>query len=177
MRNFVVAMISITDKLMQVKAYARQEGLLLTLLWTASMACTMYLPTSSWGSLLMLCTPFFVGWRLISFRNKALDGRISWRRGWAFCNYTFMYACILFALVQFLYFRYMDHGHFVALMSETIELLKPLYETQGIDTKELGAALKEAKSLTPVNLTFIFFTYNLIIGTIVSPLIGLLCKK
>lgn len=165
------------DKLMQVKAFARQDGLLLALVWTASMAGLMYAPNTSWGPMLMLCTPFFVGWRLLTFRNKALDGFISWRRGWAYTNYTFIYACIVFALVQFVYFRYLDQGRFMQMMLESLELVSPIYEQQGIDTKELTEAMNEAKSITPVNLTFLFFTYNLIIGTIMSPLISLLCKR
>ena len=68
------------EDIMQVKAFARQDGAFLSLLWIASFACIVFATGSSIGNLLMIATPFFVGWRLISFREDALDGIIAFRR-------------------------------------------------------------------------------------------------
>ena len=44
--------------LVQVKAFARQEGVFLALLWIASFLLMVYTPSSSWGNLLAISTPF-----------------------------------------------------------------------------------------------------------------------
>ena len=45
------------DTLIQLKAFARQDGLLLALFWTASFAMTMMAPQSIWGNVLAMATP------------------------------------------------------------------------------------------------------------------------
>ena len=68
--------------LVQLKAFARQDGVFVALLWTASFLAVVLAPTSSWGSLLAMGTPFLVGYLLMRFRNGVLDGVISFRRAW-----------------------------------------------------------------------------------------------
>ena len=63
--------------LVQLKAFARQDGAILALAWTASFALIVYSPQYSLGNLLALATPFIVGWRLSRFRDYALGGLIS----------------------------------------------------------------------------------------------------
>ena len=43
--------------LIQAKAFARQDGALLTLLWTISFLSFMYAPNSGIGNLMALLTP------------------------------------------------------------------------------------------------------------------------
>lgn len=47
--------------LVQLKAFARQDALLLALLWAASFACIMMLNAGLIGNILALATPFLVG--------------------------------------------------------------------------------------------------------------------
>lgn len=161
----------------QAKAYARQDGFLLSLVWIGSMASMMYMPYSSWGAIMMLSTPFFVGWRLLSFRNSALEGMISFRRAWYYTFFTFMYAALVFALVQYLYFKFLDQGRFFQIMSDAVLVLSEAYKKQGINPEELTTALQEAKNTSPVNMAFLFMTYNMLLGTIMSPVIAICCKK
>lgn len=60
--------------LVQLKAFARQDALLLALLWAASFACIMMLNAGLIGNILALATPFLVGKRLAAFRTQALYG-------------------------------------------------------------------------------------------------------
>ena len=105
-------MTNIAQALVQLKAFARQDGAILWLLWTASFVGLIIDPAASWGSLFAFLTPFIVGWRLIKFRDEALDGAISFRRGYAYCWYVFFYGALLFAIEQYLYFCYLDNGTF-----------------------------------------------------------------
>ena len=92
-------MISSQD-FIQLKAFARQDGALTGLLWTLAFVLAMKVPEGPWGNLLALSSPFFVGWRLINFRNSALNRVISFRRAFAYTVYTFFYASLIFAITQ-----------------------------------------------------------------------------
>lgn len=85
--------------LVQLKAFARQDALLLALLWAASFACIVMLNAGLIGNILALATPFLVGKRLAAFRTQALYGVISFRRAYAYSLYVFIYASLVFALV------------------------------------------------------------------------------
>lgn len=160
-------MINVTA-LIQLKAFARQDGFLLFLLWTASFAVIVNNPASSWGSLLAMATPFYVGYLLSRFRNYALDGVISFRRALAFSLYTFFYASLLFAVAQFVYFRYLDNGTFMTMLLTSVKALEPVYRAQGISISELQQSLSMIGQLTPVETAFIFMMQNILIGTLLS---------
>ena len=93
-----------SQSLRQAQAFARQDGALLGLLWCVAFASSLYMPQSSIGGLLTLATPIFMIWRLIVFRNYALEGRISYRRAFYYCVSAFFYAALLFGLLLFIYF-------------------------------------------------------------------------
>lgn len=160
-------MINVTA-LIQLKAFARQDGFLLFLLWIASFAVIVNNPASSWGSLLAMATPFYVGYLLARFRNFALDGVISFRRALAFSLYTFFYASLLFAVAQFVYFRYLDNGTFMTMLLTSVKALEPAYRAQGISISELQQSLSMIGQLTPVETAFIFMMQNILIGAILS---------
>ena len=160
-------MINVTA-LIQLKAFARQDGFLLFLLWIASFAVIVNNPASSWGSLLAMATPFYVGYLLSRFRNYALDGVISFRRALAFSLYTFFYASLLFAVAQFVYFRYLDNGTFMTMLLTSVKALEPVYRAQGISLSELQQSLSMIGQLTPVETAFIFMMQNILIGTLLS---------
>ena len=169
-------MIRIED-FIQVKAFARQDGAFLALLWTLSFAAMMFMPESTIGNLLALATPFFVGWRLCSFRNYALDGAISLRRGYCFSVYTFVYASIIFAVVQFLYFKFLDHGTFFTTLQASATALENAYSQAGVPTDDLKTTLKLMQELSPINLAFIFMMQNMLTGVIVGLPIAVMCRR
>jgi hypothetical protein len=78
---------------LQLKAFARIDGGLLALLWSASFACYIkglqYPVLGITALLLMLLTPFYVAYRLKRFRDVDLNGVISLMRGWAFVALVF----------------------------------------------------------------------------------------
>lgn len=166
-----------TEALVQLKAFARIDGALLALLWVASFAALLLQPSSAAGNLLALCTPFFVGWRLCRFRSTALDGHISFRRGYAYAFYDFFYAALLFAVAQYVYFRWMDHGHFLALVSEAMKVLGPVYEQSGMTAGQLSQTADMMATLTPMQWAFVFMMQNIFIGIVVSLPIAALCAK
>lgn len=160
-------MINVTA-LIQLKAFARQDGFLLFLLWIASFAVIVSNPASSWGSLLAMATPFYVCYLLVRFRNYALDGAISFRRGLAFSLYTFFYASLLFAVAQYVYFRYLDNGAMMSMLIASVKTLEPFYRAQGISINELQNSLTMIGQLTPIETAFVFMMQNILIGVVLS---------
>lgn len=116
--------------LVQLKAFARQDALLLALLWAASFACIMMLNAGLIGNILALATPFLVGKRLAAFRTQALYGVISFRRAYAYSLYVFIYASLVFALVQYAYFQFLDNGAFAELITTTMKQVAPRLRTE-----------------------------------------------
>lgn len=167
----------------QLRAYARQDGLLLALLWIASFASMMYTPETPISQLLLLSTPFFVGWRMVAFRQDALDGAMSYRRGFAYCLHTFFYASLVFAVAQFLYFRYLDGGRFLMQMTQAVDLVKEMASqspsTGQMDTMaaQMNESLQEMREMKPIDLTFFFMMMNMWIGFISSVVIAFFGRK
>lgn len=163
--------------LVQLKAFARQDGFFLFLLWAASFAAIVADPASSWGSLLALATPFFVGWLLVRFRNYALGGAISFRRALAFSLYTFFYASLLFAVGQWVYFRFFDHGSLLTMLMASMKAFAPIYEAQGISLTELQQSLTMVGHLSPIEVAFLFMMQNFMVGLILSFPIALFTQR
>ena len=166
--------------LVQLKAFARQDALLLALLWAASFACIMMLNAELIGNILALATPFLVGKRLAAFRTQALYGVISFRRAYAYSLYVFIYASLVFALVQYAYFQFLDNGAFVESMATTLKQMTPIYEQNGMskaDIKSLNDWVEIMRLTTPVQWAFMFMMQNLFVGAIISLPIALIGKR
>lgn len=165
------------ENLIQLKAFARQDAIVLSLLWIASFVCVMLVPAGAFGNLLALATPFVVAWRLSRFRDQTLGGVISFRRSFAYGVYTFFYASLVFALAQFAYFRFLDHGTFVQMLTESVRLLMPVYEQNGVSKAELMSAVSQMQALTPIEWAFVFMMQNMLIGVVASMPIAAVCKR
>lgn len=163
--------------LVQLKAFARQDALLLALLWAASFACIMMLNAGLIGNILALATPFLVGKRLAAFRTQALDGVISFRRAYAYSLYVFIYASLVFALVQYAYFQFLDNGAFAELITTTMKQVAPVYEQNGVSKEEIKSSMDLITMITPVQWAFMFMMQNLAIGAIISLPIALIGKR
>ena len=163
--------------LVQLKAFARQDGVFVALLWTASFLAVVLAPTSSWGSLLAMGTPFLVGYLLMRFRNGVLDGVISFRRAWALSLYIFFYASLLFAVIQYVYLRFFDNGAMNMLLLNGMKALEPAYQAQGMTAQEFKAARDLMLELPPIEKAFLFMMQNFIVGFVMSLPIAFACRK
>ena len=165
------------EKFIQLKAFARQDALLLSLLWIVSFACIVIVPAGAIGNLIALATPFVVRWRLCKFRDYALDGSISFRRAYAYGVYTFFYASLIFALAQFAYFQFLDHGAFANTVAEAMALVAPIYKQSGMTQEQINESMNIVRVLTPIQWAFMFMMQNLLTGAIASLPIAVVCKR
>ena len=103
----------------QVKAFARIDGLLVAGVWTVSFLFAMHMGQNP----MLFLASFIVGaaslvWaalRLKRFRDNILDGHISFRRAFFYSILTYLYASLLFAAVQYVYFQSDPHSPSVLL--------------------------------------------------------------
>ena len=160
------------ESLKQLKAFARQDGAILALVWIAAFLFTMRLPQSMVGNLLTLSTPFVVAWRLRAFRNNALDVEISYRRALAYSWYTFVYASLIFALAQYLYIRFYDPESLITMMRDSIHSFGAAYQQMGMNEAQMQESVKLLGTLQPIELVFLFFTQNIFIGLFLSLIIA-----
>ncbi len=163
--------------LIQVKAFARQYGLFMAGLWIASFLSIMLMPGTPLGNLLALATPFLMGYLLIRFRNYALNGEISFRRGLALSVYTFFYASLIFAVFQYVYFRYLDNGAMMNMLLSSMKMLEPVYTANGMSKHELDMGLAAIQQLSPIELAFVFLMQNLFFGVLISFPVALVCRR
>ena len=170
------------DEYIQLKAFARWDGLWLALLWVASFACyVLGLHTPGLGLValaLVIVTPFFIGRQLKRFRDEALNGFISFKRGWAYVMFLFFYGGLLFAVAQFVYFSYLDHGFFVDALTKMMQSPEtaPVLQQMGM-TQTIDESLNMLRSMRPIDLTLNILTTNLLIGLLLGIPIALVMKR
>jgi hypothetical protein len=166
----------------QLKAFARQDGTILGLIWIASFACFIgefSNPMLGMAALILaVISPFFVAMRLRKFRDNSRDGVISFRRALAYCILAFFYASLLFAIAQYVYFRYMDHGFLVAQYNnmfnapEAKQMMKVMAAGE-----QIKSGINLLASLRPIEIVFEFLSMNISIGIILSVPIAALMKR
>ncbi|MBR1933305.1 MAG: DUF4199 domain-containing protein [Prevotella sp.] len=166
----------------QLKAFARIDGLFLALLWLASFACYIVgLSSPLWamGALLLaFVTPFFVAQRLRLFRDVAREGAISFRRGWGYVVLVFFYAGVLFAMAQYAYFAYMDQGyllHSLQSMMESPEAREMM--TQSGMQDAMKDSLSQLQAMRPIDLALNILTTNIMAGILLGLPIAAVVKQ
>ncbi len=152
----------------QLKAYARLDGAWMFLLWAVSFGCYIVGLTHPLASmiamLLAVLTPFFVAMRLKKFRDTIREGVISFMRGWFYVIFVFLYSSLLFSLLVFLYFEFVDHGyvlHVIQQMLDTPEMAEVLKQYKMEES--MSQMMTEMGSVRPIDIALnLFFTNNFI---------------
>ena len=186
MRNFAPELcellIMTPAEYIQLKAFARQDGALLALLWVCAFILYIIGVSNSIlgmaALMLMLYTPFFVGERLGKFRDYGREGLISFRRGYAYSVLVFFYGGVLFAVAQYLYFTYMDNGFLLSQFSKMVmseeaqKVLKQYGMTQMVDE-----SLQEMAHTRPIDYALNMLTVNISLGFILGLPISLFMQR
>ena len=166
----------------QLKAYARQDGFFLALLWIACFAGYIIGLTSQFmalaSMLMVITTPFFVASRLKKFRDEGREGVISFGRGYAYTIFVFFYGAVLLAVAQYLYFAYMDNGYLVNSFAKmmTSEEGRTMLEQYGM-TKVVDDSLAEMAATRPIDYALNILTINISLGFILGVPIGLIMQR
>lgn len=167
----------------QLKAFARIDGLFVAVLWVMSFACYIIgLSSSMWAMaamLLAMSTPFFVANRLRLFRDGARDGIISLKRGWAFVVLVFFYGGLLFAIAQYAYFAFMDKGYLLNSLQQLMESpeASQMMAQQGM-TDMVNEAMAQLQSMRPIDISLNMLTTNILLGFVLGlPIAAVMRRK
>ena len=169
-----------TGKIRQTKAFARQDGAILGIVWIASFVCTMmaaepkYQMLGLLSNILIISTPFVVAKRLKYFRDFVREGHISFRHGLYYCIQTFFYATLLLTIVQYLWFRFMDTGMFMTQLQTNYQMIAQAYQLTAQETKALFDAISMMK---PIAWASMFMITDLVAGAILSPILAAIFAK
>ncbi len=157
----------------QLKAFARIDGALLFLLWAASFVCYIVGLTNPLASmiamLLAVLTPFFVAKRLKKFRDIIREGVISVMRGWLYIIFMFLYSSLLFSLLVFAYFEFLDHGYVMQViqqMMDTPEMIQVLKQYHMEES--MSQMMIEMASVRSIDIALNLLFTNIIIGLVLG---------
>jgi hypothetical protein len=171
-----------SSEYIQLKAFARQDGALLALLWVITSTLYIIGMTNQLigmaAMMLIIYTPFFVGSRLRKFRDYGREGLISFRRGYAYTVFVFFYGGVLFALAMYLYLTFMDHGYLMSQMSKvlTSEEAQQTLKQYGM-TEMMNESLSQMAQIRPIDYALDFLTVNITMGFILGVPISLLLQR
>lgn len=167
----------------QLKAFARQDGLMFGLLWIITFGCfigSFDSPDLQIGFIAgMVATPILVYSRLKSFRDKVLNGCISYKRAVAFVTFTLAYASVIMAAATFIYFYFFDNGVFMVTLQESMETpeMKLSFKNMGMDIAMLNEQMRLLRETRPIDLAFNILWNGLTTSFMLAVVIGLFGKK
>jgi hypothetical protein len=104
---------------------------------------------------------------------------MSFARAYGFSILTYLYAALLFAVAQFLYFQYMDNGFLVSQYSlqASSPQIQEMMKLYGLTEQDIRFALENIAALRPIDIALQFFSTNLMLGVFVSLPMALVMKR
>ena len=166
----------------QLKAFARQDGALLALLWMATFFLYIIGVENQMlglaALLLMVYTPIFVGERLGKFRDYGRERLISFRRAYAYTVFVFFYGGVLFAIAQYLYFAFIDNGYLMTQFSKMVNSneAQKMLQQYGM-TEMMNESLNEMANIRPIDYALNMLTVNISLGFILGVPISLIMQR
>lgn len=155
--------------------YASFYGLLAGIVWACAFFFSIYgmsVPgLGLLGDFCVVAAPVLVFFRARKYRNTVLKGAMTFGNALYFLFSVFMYASILLAAAQFIYFMYLDKGFLYNTYKDI--LAQPAYQqmlASMTGKEQVGQALEQFRASTyrPITLVFGFMGFHLIISFVVS---------
>jgi hypothetical protein len=166
----------------QLKAFARQDGALLSLLWIGAMICYIQgLSSPILGMiaiLLIVASPFYAANRLRRFRDEAREGIISFMRAYGYTVLTYFYGGLLLAIAAFAYFQFMDNGFLLGKLMAIVETEegRQVISAYGM-ADEISQSMKELAQMRPIDYALNMLTTIITTGFILGLPTAALMKR
>lgn len=167
----------------QLKAFARQDGFFIGLLWVFTFACfvcSMSSPDVQIGFIAgLMVSPFVVYFRLKHFRDKILGGKISFKRAFLYLAFVVVDASIILAAATFIYFYFLDNGVFMSRLHESMSLpeVKQSFTQAGMDVETIDKQLQLFSETRPIDIAFGIFFNTMISGFILALILSAIGHK
>ena len=170
------------EEYVQLKAFARQDGALMALLWIGGLVCYVQGLTSRLMGMaalvLIVATPFLAANRLRHFRDEARGGSISFGRAYAYTVLIFFYGGLLLAAAMFVYFYFIDGGYLIGKYQEMMgaEENRRLLDAYGM-RREMEEGLRQLADMRPIDYALNMLTVNIMTGMLLGIPIAALKMK
>ncbi len=168
----------------KARAYASQYGAIVGLCWIISFLSYMGGLTTPFLAdigLIMGIASVFVAGNIIRFYHNARQS-LTFGQAWWMAITLYLCATLLTAVVQYIYFEYMDHGTLAKTYEQMLtapeyqELLQQVLP-QSNDTNLIQDMIDLLYSITPIQMTFQLLVYNLFLGLFLSVPTALLGRR
>lgn len=172
-----------SEQVIQLKAFARQDGAIMGLLWIASFVCFAMSQTQPLLSfafdISIVGIPYVAAAFARRYRDAVLGGCISFRRCFFYVQLIFLYATLILAIGQWAYFEFVDHGQLVGGMMKSINSpeFQPVLEAYRYSKEEVNKQMEMLTQTRPIDFALTFVWVNVIAGTILAWIIALFTKR
>ncbi len=166
----------------QMQAFSRVDGVWVAIFWAASFACfvgSFTYPALATSVLLIGAVSLvFAAMRVRRYRDDVRDGVLSFRRGFLYSMLIYLHAALLFAMVQYVYFRFLDNG-FIANYRDLVSTddFKQMAQGFGLSEVDWKVVMENLASLRPIDLALQFFTTNVFMGFFISVPVALIMMR
>lgn len=170
-------------ELIQLKAFARQDGFFIGLLGVCAFACfvgSMRMPLLQMlFVVLSFAAPVVAYLRLKHYRDAVLSGTVSWRRAFFFVAYMLACASLIVAAAVFVYFYFFDHGAFFTTLQHNMSLpeVRQQFADAGMNPAELEQQLALATQARPADLAISVITNGIISSVVLATIISFLGRR
>ena len=158
----------------QMQAYARIDGVWLAALWTVSFVCFI----GNFVNPLLGLLAFAIGaaslafatLRLKRFRDDVRQGNLSFWGAFGYSALQYLHAALLFAAMQFIYFRFIDNGFMMTHYQRIVQQPEfiSMMNTYGLTAQDISIVMENLNALRPVDIALQFFTTNVMMGLVLS---------
>ena len=167
----------------QLQAFARIDGARVACFWAVSFAFFVWQFSVPVLSLLSVAVGAFsivyASVRLRRFRDDVSGGYITFGRAFVYSLMIYLYASLLFAFVQYVYFQFLDGGYLINRYMEVLGTpeFHRMMLLNGLTESDIQLAMDNIMSLRPVEVAMQFFTLDIIMGVCVSLPVALITKR
>ena len=167
----------------QLKAFARQDGALLSLLWIGALICYvngLTNPLMAMTSfLLLVASPIYAITRLRHFRDKVREGVISFLRAYAYMILIFFYAGLLLAVALYIYFAFIDKGYLLEAYTQMFnsEEGQQMLNAWGME-EQMKIGLSQLAAMRPIDYGLNMLTVSIMLGCLIGlPVAAIMQRK
>lgn len=167
----------------QLQAFARIDGAQVALLWVVSFACFILqfsYPLLGFVSLIFgVASLLLATMRVRRFRDAVRGGVLSFGQAFLYGLLIYLYASLLFALAQYLYFQFIDDGfmvsHYLSVVST--DEYRQAMAIYGLTEADLKVAMDNITAMRPIEIAMQFFSVNVIMGAVLSLPVALIMQR
>lgn len=166
----------------QMKAYTRQDGFIMGMIWVGAFACFVFMfshPALSFlFNLLILSIPL-VMWHMVRrYRDGVARTPIGFGRAFIYSFSICMYATLILCVSQWAYFQFLDHGVFFDNIEQMLSMdeYSKMITAYGVKEEEISELMTSMREARPIDIAISFVSQSFMGSLLCSAIISVICK-